>query len=170
MKEILVPLVKQEKLECGPTVLSGVLQYFGKMISPAEITRNIGGIKKYGVRTIKLADYARDLGFKIHCYSYNKKLSKGKAKLRRPNKEDIIKFLKKKIPVIIAVRAFILFNEEPSDMGHFIVVTKYQKGIFFYKDPVDGKLHKIKENDLMFALYNNALDSSAYFLVIEPKS
>jgi len=169
MQKLSVPLFKQGKLECGPTALKMVLHYFGKEVSSNEITKKIGGIKKYGVRTIKLADFAEKLGFKVYCYSYNKKLSKGKAEIKKPAKSDIIKFLKKKLPVIIAVRQFLLFNEEPSDMGHFIVITKYENGRFWYNDPEDGKLHQIKEDDLMFAWHNNVLDSSAYLLVLQPK-
>lgn len=169
MQRLSVPLMKQGKLECGPTALRMVLHYFGKEVSSKEIIKEIGGIKKYGVRTIKLADFAQKLGFKVYCYSYNNKLSKGKAEIKKPAKSGIIKFLKKKLPVIIAVRQFLLFNEEPSDMGHFIVITEYENGKFWYNDPEDGKLHQIKEDDLIFAWYNNILDSSAYLLVLQPK-
>jgi len=169
MQKLSVPLLKQGKLGCGPTALKMVLHYFDKEVSSNEIIKKISGIKKYGVKTIKLADFAQKLGFKVYCYSSNKKLSKDKAEIKKPAKLDIIKFLKKKLPVIIAVRSFLLFNEEPSDMGHFIVITKYEAGIFYYNDPRDGKRHQIKEDDLMFVWHNNVLDSSAYLLVLQPK-
>lgn len=169
MKNLPVPLLKQGKLECGPTALRMVLQYFGKKVSNMAIVKKIGGIKKYGVRTIKLADFAERLGFKVYCYSANRKLAKGEAKIKKPAKSDIIRFLKKKLPVIITVRQFLLYHEKPSDMGHFIVITKYENGQFWYNDPEDGKQHKIKEEDLMLAWLNNVSDSSAYLLVIQPK-
>lgn len=169
MQKLSIPLLKQGKLECGPTALKMVLHYFDKGVSLNEIIKKIGGIKKDGVRTIKLADFAQKLGFKVYCYSYNKKLSKGKAEIKKPTKSDIIKFLKKKLPVIIGVRSFLLFNKEQSDMGHCIVITKYEKGTFYYNDPRDGKRHQIKESDLMFAWHNHVLDSSAYLLVLQPK-
>lgn len=169
MQKLSVPLFKQNKLQCGPTALRMVLYYFDKEISQDEIIRKIGGIKKYGVRTIKLSDFAQKLGLKTYCYSYNKKLSKGKAEIKKPAKSDIIKFLKKKLPVIITVRQFLLFDKEPSNLGHFIVITKYENGRFWYNDPEDGKLHKIKEDELMFAWFNNVLDSSAYLLTLQPK-
>ncbi len=169
MKNLAVPLLKQNKMTCGITALRMVLLYFGKNISSEEIIKKVGGIKKYGVRTIKLAEFAKNLGFKVYCYSYNKKLAKGKARIKKPSKLDIIKFLKKKLPVIISVRSFLLFNEEPSKAGHFIVITKYEKGRFWYNDPDDGKQHKIKEDELLFAWFNNILDSSAYLLVLQPK-
>ncbi len=169
MENLSVPLLKQGKFDCGPIALKMVLQYFNKDISYNQIIKEIGGIKKYGVKTISLASFAKKLGFKVECYSYNKKLAKKIAKIRKPTKIDIIKFLKRKLPVIITVRSFILFNKKLSEIGHFIVITKYEKGIFCYNDPNDGKQHKIRENDLMFAWFNNVLDSSAYLLVLQPK-
>ena len=169
MRNLSVPLLKQKRLECGPTALRMVLHYFGEKVSSGEIIGKIGGIKRYGVRTIALADFAKRAGFKVECYSYNKRLAKGKAEVIRPDKTHILRFLKKRLPVIIAVRAFLLFDGEPTDMGHFIVITKYEKGRFWYNDPEDGKQHRIKENDLMFAWLNNVVDSSAYLLVLHQK-
>jgi len=147
-----------------------VLKYFGYSFSDKEIIASIDGIKKYGVRTIKLAEFASKLNFNVECLSYNKELARRKAKIKKPNLKDILKFLKRKIPVIIGVRSALLYNKEKlREMGHFIVITKYRKNIFWYNDPYDGHQHRIKENDLAFAWYNNVLDSSAYLLAIWPK-
>ncbi|MDD4332776.1 MAG: hypothetical protein PHT51_01565 [Patescibacteria group bacterium] len=78
--------------------------------------------------------------------------------------------LRKKLPVIIAVRTFLFREGDFSETGHFIVITKYQNGMFWYNDPSTPKRSKIKENDLLFAWYNNILDSTAYMLVLEPIS
>ncbi len=145
------------------------LKYFGKDIREDQIIRSVGGIKKYGVRTIKLAEFAKKLSFRIECLSYNRKLAKGKAKIKKPNKKDILKFLKKDIPVILAVRSSLLYGEKSSDNGHFIVVTSYKNGIFWYNDPHDGKRHQLAEEDLLFAWLNSVLDSSAYLLAIWPE-
>lgn len=169
MRKLSVPLLKQGNLNCGPTVLRMVLCYFGKNVSQHEIIKKVGGTKKYGIKTVKLAEFARNLGFETDCYSYNKKLAQSKIKIRKPKKSDIINFLKKGLPVIIAVRTFLLYKEKPSKTGHFIVLIKYEKGKFWYNDPNDGKEHKVNEETLMCALLNNALDSSAYLLVIKPK-
>lgn len=114
-----------------------------------------------------MAKFAQDLGFKAECFSYNKKLAKGKAKVKKPLRSDIVKYLERNIPVILAVRAALLHNkEELKDLGHFIVVTKYKNNTFWYNDPYDGKRHRIKEDELLFAWHNNILDSSAYLLAI----
>lgn len=168
MKKLSVPLLKQGKLECGPTALRMVLMYFDMDVELKKIIRGTGGIKKYGVRTIKLASFAKSLGFGTECYSCNKKLANGKAKIKNPSKYDIIKFLGKRLPVVISVRYFLLCGKKPSSMGHFIVVTKYEKGKFWYNDPKDGKGHIINEKDLMVCWLHNAIDSSAYLLVLKP--
>ncbi len=169
MKKIPVPLFKQTHNACGPTSLKMVLKYFGKEISLSEIIKGVGGIKKFGVRSISLAAYSKKIGFKAYCFSYNAKMAKGQAEIIKPSKDLILKFLKKRLPVIIAVRTFLLRNQGYSKSGHFIVITKYENGIFWYNDPSFAKEFKIKENDLMFAWYNNVLKSTGYMLVIESK-
>ena len=170
MKNLRVPLLKQKKMACGPTSLRMVLKYFGKHVPLKDIIKGVSGIKKFGVRTIELGDFAKKQGFKVTCYSYNKDGKNGWAKVRRPYKSDILKFLRKGLPVIIAVSSHILYNEKPSKLGHFIVITKYNNHRFRYNDPFDGKRHNINEEDLIFAWYVNAFDSKGHILVIEPKS
>ncbi len=167
VEKLSVPLLKQSKNSCGVTALRMVLRYFGSNVSSREIIRGIGGLKSFGVRTIKLADFAKGLGFGVECYSFNEKMAKGKAKIRQPRKADLVKFLRKKLPVIVAVRSFILHHTKPSTNGHFVVLTKYEKGRFWFNGPVDGKQHTIKEEDLLFAWFNNTLNSSAYLLVLK---
>lgn len=164
---IQVPLFKQtNSLSCGPTALRMVLAYFGYDFSEEYITGTIGGLKKYGVRAISLRDFASKLGFKTTCFSFNKKLSKGKAVIKKPKKDDILNFIKKGIPVIVAVRYSILYNKHTLQLGHFIVITAFESGVFCFNDPRDGKEHKIAEDDFLFAWHNNILDSSAYLLAI----
>src|SRR3989338_6957138 len=165
MRKILVPLLKQTKSACGPTSLAMVLKYFKNEIPLKKIIKDVGDIKSYGVRTTALAKYAKKLGFNVYCFTYNDKIKN--AIQQKPSRNIIIKFLKKKLPVILAVRTFLLRNEKFSKGGHFIVITKYQGGKFWYNDPSSAKEHSIEENDLMFAWYNNVLDSSAHMLVLE---
>lgn len=145
-----------------------VFGYFGKDVSENQIIKSIGGIKKYGVRTIKLAEFAKKFGFEEECLSYNRKMARGEAKHKKPDKKDILKLLKKNIPVILSVRSFLFYNKKPSKNGHFIIITRYQNGIFWYNDPGDGKRHKMTEEDLLFAWFNHVLDSTAYLLAVWP--
>ncbi|MDZ7798570.1 MAG: hypothetical protein U5L76_03035 [Patescibacteria group bacterium] len=134
-----------------------------------EITKQVGGLKSYGVKMIKLAELARKLGFKVTCYSYNKKKAKRKAKIKKPDKRNIIRFLKKEVPVILAVKTYLLDDSRPRDFGHFIVINGYKNKVYTYIDSRDLKNHKIKEKYLLFAWYSNVLKSSGYLLAIEKK-
>jgi len=162
-----VPLFKQtSKRSCGPAALRMVLAYYGINIPEKEIIKGVGDLKKYGVRTIKLADFTKKLGFKVECLSYSRKLAKGKAITKKPSPRDIFKYLKRKIPVILAVNSETLYNKKSTSQGHFIVITKHRKGTFFYNDSKEGKQHKIKKKDLLLAWYNNVANSSAYLLMV----
>ncbi|MDP3956841.1 MAG: C39 family peptidase, partial [bacterium] len=106
---------------------------------------------------------------KTECLSYNKKLALGKAKVKKPDTNDILEYLKINVPVIVAIRSSLLYDEKLTESGHFIVIRKYRNGVFYYNDPTDGKTHTIKEEVLRFIWFNNVIDSSAYFLAIWPK-
>lgn len=164
-----VPRYKQKRNTCGVTALRMVLAHFAQEVSEREIIQAVGGLKKYGVRTVKLAYVADKLGFKTSYFSLNRKLADGNAKIKLPEVRDILNFLKKEIPVIINVRSSLLYDEKPTTQGHFIVITGYKDGRFVYNDPYDGKSHRIAEEKLRFAWFNNVLDSSAYLLAIWPK-
>lgn len=170
MKLQIKPL-KAFKNTCGPTSLRMVLTYYGVKKKEKEILKAIGGLrKKYGVHTIRLAEYANHLGFDYECLSYEKRLSHGVAKIKKPDTNDILKFLKRRIPVIITVNAYLLFGYKDKKMGHFIVITGHGDKYFWYNDPYDGKTHRINTEDLKFAWFNNIIHSSAYFLAIWPKN
>jgi ABC-type bacteriocin/lantibiotic exporter with double-glycine peptidase domain len=164
-----VPLFKQRKNSCGTTSLRMVLSFFGNNVSENEIIRDVGGLKSYGVRTIKLAEFARKIGLKTKTYSFNKKLADYKTTIKRPEIKDITRYLRKSIPVIINVRHSLLNDTKITKEGHFIVVTGYRNRVFNYNDPDDGKEHTVEEEKLRFAWFNNALDSSAYLLTVWPK-
>jgi uncharacterized protein YvpB len=161
-----IPRLKQLKNSCGTTALRIVLKYYGNNVSESEVIKSVGGLKRYGVRTVTLAEFARKLGFKVCCLSFVKHLADNKTKIKKPTLTDIHKWVKRGVPVIVNVRSALLYNTKPTKQGHFIVITKYQKGYLSYNDPSDGKNHKITEESFQFAWFNNALDSSAYLLAI----
>lgn len=143
-----------------------VLAFYGKNISENKIIKEVGGLKKYGVRTTKLAEFARILGFKTRTLSLNKKLADYKTQIKRPDIRDILRYLKRGIPVILSIRYSLLHNEKLKKDGHFIVISGYEKNHFWYNDPEDAKKHKIGNNHLKLAWVSNAEDSSAYLLAI----
>lgn len=122
------------KQACGPACLAMVFRYYNDQKTLKEIIEGVDGVKSFGVRAINLAKYARKLDYQVDCYSYDEKMAKGQAKIIKPNKELILKYLRKHIPVIIAVRTHLLWNTEYSKAGHYIVITKYDRGMFWYND------------------------------------
>lgn len=94
-------------------------------------------------------------------------------KIKVPDKEDILSFLRKKLPVLISVRArlFLEKSELTPDIGHYLVIIGYDdaKRNFFIIDPFDGKEYAMEESKLLFAWHHNAIDSSDYLLAFEPK-
>lgn len=168
-----VPILKQGKdLSCGAAALRMVFAYYEFNISEKEIIRQVGGLKSYGLRLISLAKFAEQQGFQVECLSYNPRLAKNTAKIKKPLIVDIDRFLQKDIPVVLPVRAaLLLYNKPPksgkfSDAGHIIVVTDYKDDKFRYNDPLDAKQHRIKSEHLFFAWHNKILDSSAYLLAV----
>lgn len=70
--KIKVPLIKQKhKMGCGATAMSMVYRYFSRDISEKEIIKKTGGLTKWGSFTTDHALMAKNLGFKVICYSYN---------------------------------------------------------------------------------------------------
>ncbi len=96
--------------------------------------------------------------------------NKQNIKLKFPEKEDIIKFLERGLPVIITVWAKTIYgNSDPlATGGHYLLVNGYDGKNFSVIDPYDGKKMAIEEDRLILAWANNALDSTDYLLAIEP--
>lgn len=90
-------------------------------------------------------------------------------KMKVPSLNAIKRFLNRKLPVVVAVKSVILF-EKKKDLrsGHYIVLTGYKDGKFYYNDPKYGKAKSISAGKLIFALSTNVFDSSAYLIVIRP--
>lgn len=92
-------------------------------------------------------------------------------KMRMPSLNIIRKLLDKKLPVALLVNSVVLFErkfggKKDLDIGHYLVLTGYQKEKFYYNDPYRGNNYSISSDKLIFALSSNALYCSAYLLVI----
>lgn len=171
MRILPVPTLKQKThLDCGVTALRMVLKYFGRTISSAAVLKRIGGLKRYGVRAIALAEAAESLGFATTIFSYNKEFAQKKAMIKKPSKKFLFDFLRQRIPVIITARTYLLYGySRASRTGHFIVLTGYDGKRFYYNDPYDGKKHSIERKKLLRAWKDHARDSSAYLLALHLK-
>ena len=143
--------------------------FYGFKISESEIIKKMKPLKSFGSRTIDLADAAKEFNFLPTVLSFSKKKSKGKAIIKKPSRFDLQKYLSRNLPVIIPVRKYLLNDQKPSKTGHFILLTAYKDGIYWYNDPESGKTETIDEDSLLLAWFPHSIDSSAYLLFIYPK-
>ncbi len=78
IKKLKVPLAKQkDDFGCGPTTMGMVFNYFGEQENEAKILAALGGTfinkrtKHAGTFCVENAQYARNMGFNVICYTYN---------------------------------------------------------------------------------------------------
>jgi predicted double-glycine peptidase len=64
-----VPFFAQNDFQCGPSSLAGILNYYGKNISPSQIAEKIFEEKVKGTLSIDIVLYARDQGFIAEWYT-----------------------------------------------------------------------------------------------------
>lgn len=104
-----VPFVKQRSEFCGPAALSSVLRYYGINITQEKIAEKVHIPKLKGALITDLQNYAKRKGFKTQ-------LSTGDI-------ENIKKYIKRKIPVILLVDYGFWVISKP----HYIVVIGYNE-------------------------------------------
>ncbi len=107
-----VPFFPQSDFQCGPSSLAGVLNYYGKNISPSHIADKIFRETVRGTLSIDMALYAREQGFISEWYSGNLK--------------DLRKNIDSNRPLI----AMVDLGLGPVQKPHYLVVVGYEpKGV-----------------------------------------
>ncbi len=107
---------------CGPASLKMVFDYYGLSVSESKIARLAGATRKKGASKEGLVKAAKKLGFKAF-FKENSSLN------------DIRKFVRKKIPVIVD-----WFWE---DDGHYSVVIDIDRKNVKFMDPAIKGIRKI---------------------------
>lgn len=132
-----------------------------------ELIRNLEGLKT------KLAGENKKTSENITDSILHLLKNNHDVKIKVPDKNDIVTFLEKGLPVLISVKAMLLEGDSKikPDVGHYLVVSGYEadKRIFSVIDPFYGKEYEVEETKLMLAWHVNAIESSAYLLAFEPK-
>lgn len=104
-----VPFYPQEAYQCGPSSLSGVLNYWRVDVSPDEIAQEIYSKTAKGTLNIDMILYAEKRGLKVHHYE--------------GSFEDIKGNIDSGYPVIVMVDyGFWVFQQ-----NHFMVVVGYNE-------------------------------------------
>lgn len=117
-----VPFFPQEKYQCGPAALAGVLNFWGEKISPEHIAQEIYSPTAKGTLNLDLLFYAQKRGFQTQQY-------KGSL-------EDLKRNISAGVPLILQVDFGFLVYEQT----HFLVVVGYNsQGIVVNSGVEKGK-------------------------------
>jgi hypothetical protein len=113
-----VPFFPQLDYQCGPASLAGVLNYYGKRISPEEIAQAIFRENIRGTVTLDMLLYAREQGFA--------------ARWSSATVGDIVQAVDERVPLIVMVD----YGFSVISRNHYMVVVGYDpKGILANSGP-----------------------------------
>ena len=107
-----VPFYPQEENQCGPASLAGVLNYWGILVTPKDVAKEIYSRSARGTLSIDMVLYAKSKGLEASWYS--------------GGPDDLRKEIDAGLPVIVLVdKGFSLLQ-----VNHFMVVVGYSgKGV-----------------------------------------
>ncbi len=123
---------------CGPASLKIVLNYYGIEKSEKELAELMSWNEELGVDDFGIKKAAEKFGFKVEIQE-------------NCDFDDIEKWLKKKVPVI--VNWFTRGRNDYSDSavadGHNSVVTGLDEDFIYLQDPEIGKIRRLERDDFM---------------------
>jgi len=151
-----VPIYRQPSMDCGPTSLRMVLNFYGQNLSQDEIGK---ARKGRGTTVSDMESYPRSLGFAIHSYFDWKK-------------EEMKYLLAQGYPLIALGVAPPQWSkgQRYSAEGHYVVVVGYDdsKNIFHVQDPNGGRKLEVPY-DVFKEFHRSHPTQSYYVLCIYPK-
>ena len=102
-----VPFFPQVDYECGPASLAGVLNYYGKKVTPEQVAAAIFRPKIRGTVTLDMVLYAREQGLSANWYS--------------GSVGDLVRAMNEGVPLIVMVD----FGFAAISKNHYMVVVGY---------------------------------------------
>jgi ABC-type bacteriocin/lantibiotic exporter with double-glycine peptidase domain len=151
-----VPIYRQTYMDCGPTSLRMVLNFYGKNYSQEEVVKARWG---RGTKTSDMESYARSQGFIAYSYYDSDKknmkylIAQGYPLITLgvppPNWRDKMRYIGE---------------------GHYVVVVGYDetKKAFMVHDPAPGRRLEIPY-EVFKDFHSSSLSASNYVLCIYPK-
>jgi predicted double-glycine peptidase len=146
-----VPLYRQTYMDCGPTSLRMVLNFYGKNYSQEEIAKARRG---RGTTVSDMESYARSQGFEV--YSYHD-----------PKKEEMKYLLAQGYPLIALGIPPPNWPKRSrySGEGHYVVVVGYddEKKMFIVQDPGPGARMDVPYE--IFKDFHGSYPANSHFLL-----
>jgi len=123
---------------CGPASLKILLSYYGIDKTEKELAEMAGWNKELGTDDKGIKAAAEQLGFKVEIKNNS-------------SFEDIEKWLKKGIPVIVDwfTRGRTDYTDADVADGHYSVVAGLDDEFIYLQDPEAGKIRKLEREDFM---------------------
>lgn len=159
-----VPLKQSNKRSCGATCIAMVVRAFGEEISERQIIRELGGLRSYGIDTVRLAAFAQALGLQVRCYSLQKR-----SKHVRQHTPTLGILRSVNTPgklLVLTVDPAVLTGKRSVRGFHNILLVKFGPRISHYADPTDATLHRISTKRVVNAWEASAARASAHTVVL----
>lgn len=159
---IITPIRQHRAKACGAACIEMLTAALDKRILAAEVIVALGGLKSYGLCTIKLAKFVSLRGFAVIIYSQAKIGDDIKAV------EASEQFLSKICDYcpLLTVDPKRLSGGSSSGTFHNVILTRYTSKLSTYIDPADGKSHEILSPALIDAWKTAASKASAHTVVL----
>jgi uncharacterized protein len=125
VKNLYIPDVLQySDFDCGNACTQAILAYYGEDINEIKLLSKLKTRKTTGTGHSRIVDYFKKRGFRVEN--------------RGMDIDDLIKFNKKKIPVIVLAQAWKKTNvsyKKTNSFGHYIIFTGYDDENLYFEDP-----------------------------------
>lgn len=130
-----LPFVRQANdYFCGPATLAMIFASAGLSRSQQQIAQLLQTRPDYGTRRGAIVRVARSAGFHVKAW-------------RNASLDQLKKCLSRGIPVLVNYR------ETEENIGHFAIVTGFEKGRILLHDPWHGKFISLSEDEFVRRWY-----------------
>ena len=130
---------------CGPASLKMVLDYYGLNKSEKELAERCNVDSDLGADAKAIKNVAQELGFHVHIKNNS-------------SFDDIAKWLKKDVPVIVDwfTRGRTDYTDADVSDGHYSVVCGLDEENIYLQDPEIGGIRKLNRKDFMTVWFDFA--------------
>jgi len=128
---------------CGPSTLKIVFDYYGLNLSEKKLVKLCKTTREKGTTVQNIKAVAKNLGFKVKVQDNS-------------NFEEIYKWLKKGIPVIVDwfTRGRNDYNDSDVADGHYSVVVGLDDKYIYVSDPEIGRVRKMEREKFLMVWFD----------------